>query len=436
MFVNPSDRQVSDLPFVLVMTVSFTGTGTPASAIPGAIPADGGIEPLPYTRMPLSDFARRLGLNPIHFAGATLPGKFPAVSCGSVWPRYSWQDESLLSHMDVALALHLAEEAIENYLGYHVAPGWRTEQHEYPRYKRLHRTNGVDASGRRPAIQLERGYVTGVGKRKQEFIGTRTVSYQDADGDGYNETAVVSLQSDLPAQEIAVYPTGFGYHPSWEIRHPRHFFRSGGTWSFLFDFWLMIDPELQARLPGEYRQFIDLTQNGTLLTEVDVYRVYNDETDTSAVEFAWEPAPGQEATTGRTTSGGLAYVRNADAGLVAPYWTGQCTLSPDTVKITYLSGVASRDYQDGRTLYPLDSHMATAVFYLAVARLQRDVCACTNAHSFAADLRTDMALVSPAGNFLAVADAIQTCPFGTRRGEWLAYQQLKLAEKHYVAAIV
>lgn len=417
--------------------VTFVGTGTPAVAPPGTIPADGGIEPLPYTKMPLSDFARRLGLNPVHFFGAVLPGYFPhGISCGSIWPRYSWQDESLLSHMDVALAISMAESLVENFLGYHVAPYWSSEQHEYPRYKRLHRTNGVDATGRRPSIQLNRGFVQKVGVRKQEFIGTRSVTYQDADGDGYGETAVVSVDTDLPASEIAIFPTGYGYHPSWQIRWPRHHFRSGGVLTFLTDFWLMIEPELQAGLPGEYRELIDLTQPGTLLTEVDVYRVYTDDTDPSAVQFAWEPNPGQEATIGLETRGGLAYVRDADAGLVAPWWSEGHRMSPDSVRITYLSGVASRDYLDGRTLNPVDDHLANAVFYLAVARLQRDVCACTNAHALAADLRQDMALVSPAGNFLAVADAIQECPFGTRVGEWKAYQQLRLTEKHYVAGIV
>ena len=84
----------------------------------------------------------------------------------------------------------------------------------------------------------------------------------------------------------------------------------------------------------------------------------------------------------------------------------------------------------------MDEYMADAVFHLATARLHRDICGCTNAQALAEELRTDMALVSPQGNFLAVADKIQESPFGTRRGEWLAYQQVLRAEKHFEVSIM
>jgi hypothetical protein len=111
-------------------------------------------------------------------------------------------------------------------------------------------------------------------------------------------------------------------------------------------------------------------------------------------------------------------------------------MSPDRAKISYYSGTVSQEYIEGLTLNPLDRHLADAVFYLATARITRDLCGCNNAHSLSTELRTDMALVSPEGNFLAVADKIQEAPFGTRRGEWLAYQEIKLSAKHIEVAVI
>lgn len=420
-----------------------SGTGTP---LPGpVITGSSYIEPLPFTKMSIFDWARRLGLNPVHFAGGHVSGKYVEHgTCQSIWTRYAWQSYSQVSHMDVAAALVKSEELIEDYLGYHVAPAIRTDTYQYPRYQHRHRMNMVDLSGRRPAVQVNRGHVSGVGILKRDLIDTQSLSYRDVDGDGFNEIAELTVTTPYPANEIQIYPRGFAYHPSFQIRHPRaHYSSQVGTVTFIIDFWHLVKPDIQARTPGVLPESIDMGDANNLITEVDIYRVWLDSTDTDAVTFYWEPSPGFDSN-GETTAQGLGFIRDTQSGLIAPSFpnpttTGLCSdnnMSPDRVKITYMSGVVSQEYLDGMTLNPLDRHLADAVFYLATARITRDLCGCNNAHSLSAELRQDMALVSPEGNFLAVADKIQEAPFGTRRGEWLAYQEIKLAAKHIEVAMI
>jgi hypothetical protein len=393
------------------------------------------IAALPYTKMPLHDWAERLGLNPIHFAGGLMSGRFvEGQACAEPWARYTWQQGYHLSHNDVAIAISTAESLIEEYLGYHVAPAWRTEPHAYPRYRNRYQTYGRNTVGRTPAIQMERSKIISVSYRKQEFIATVPVIYQDLDNDGYKEIAYVALPNgkQYPATEIALFPPGLANHPSWQIRYPKRWGETGNDRYFLIDFWLMIRPEIMAKLPGETHQPPILDNQTNLLDNVDVYRVYEC-TDPAPINLEWESAQSCWPLDGTSRRvGGI--VRDPEAGLIAPSVTwGQ--LTPDRFVATYYSGSVSQDYQAGYTLNPLGGHLADAVFYLATARLTRELCACAEARALAVELRTDMSLVSPQGNFLAVADAIQVAPFGTRRGEWLAYQALKLVEKHIEVAV-
>jgi hypothetical protein len=390
--------------------------------------------------MPLSDWAARLGLNPVHFAGGVISGRFMReAACSSPWPRYTWQDGGVnLSHTDVALSIATAESLIEEYLGYHVAPRWRDEVHAYPRYKNLYRTRGVNVTGRRPAIQMERSKILSVSREAREYIGTFPVSYQDLDGDGFAEIAYVSVTggADIDVNEIALFPVGLSDHPSWQIRYPKRWGNVAGDTYFLIDFWLMFDQEILSRMPGETYIPLDAANPANLIDHVDVYRVYQE--TAGAVNLTWEEGSYclPDGSSSLTTTG---IVRDPETGMVAPTWSYGALagrLTPDLANITYYSGAQSREYIAGYTLNPLGGHLADAVFYLSAARVTRDICGCAEARALVADLRTDMSLVSPQGNFLAVADAIQVAPFGTRRGEWLAYKSLTLLDKHIEVALV
>lgn len=394
------------------------------------------VAPLPYTKMPLHDWASRLGLNPVHFAGGVMSGRFSRGEvCSATWSRYTWQNGYNLSHMDVAQAIATAESLIEEYLGFHIAPTWRTEQHAYPRYRHLHRTYGRNATGRLPAVQMERSKIISVSVPKRDYIGTFPVVYTDLDNDGYAEIAYVSIPNgaQYSPREVALYPPGLAGHPSHQIRYPKRWGTSGNELYFLIDFWMMIDAEVLARLPGEFYEPPNLDTQTVLIDYVEAYHVY-EATDPLPIHLEWEQGS-VCASPGSSTSHATGVVRDSESGLLAPAVT-QGRLTPDRFTATYFSGEMSEEYRMGYSLHPLGGHLADAVFYLATARLTRELCACAEARALAVELRTDMSLVSPQGNFLAVADAIQESPFGTRRGEWLSYQALKLIDKHVEVTVI
>lgn len=387
--------------------------------------------------MSIHEWARRMGLNPVHFAGGYVSGSFfSQQTCSRSWPRFAWQTHSHISHEDVARALLDAEETIEENLKIHTAPSWRTETHQYPRYRNRYRTNALDLTGRRPAIQMRRGEVLAVGSESRTLIDTVQVSYQDNDGDGLKEIAYLNLTTDYSPQELELYPQGYGFDKSFQIRWPRYFRAMDGEISYVIDFWHMLEPSKVAYIPSDdpLADMPDMANSANFITYVDVYRVAVDTTPN--VTFVWEPDPHNESA-GQTTTTGSAIVRDGHAGLVAPTFpNGLDRMSPDKVTITYRSGLVSERYMAGASLDPMDEYFADAIFHLATARLHRDICGCTNAQALADSLREDMALSSAQGNFLAVSDTIQDNPFGTRRGEWLAYKQTMRAKKHYKVTVM
>ena len=108
------------------------------------------------------------------------------------------------------------------------------------------------------------------------------------------------------------------------------------------------------------------------------------------------------------------------------------------MKLWYLSGALDRDYLMGTTCDPLDDYMAQTIAWLATARLHKGLCACGNLHAFMDDLRDDMSIQSAQGNFVITDEEVLKNPFGTRRGEVLAWRRLTkiLGEKQISGAIL
>lgn len=98
---------------------------------------------------------------------------------------------------------------------------------------------------------------------------------------------------------------------------------------------------------------------------------------------------------------------------------------PNYVQLWYYSGETSTEYEQGKTNDPLSHHFAQAITWLATARLNHNICACGNAKAIADDLRKDLAVVSPEGNFVVAIDEVMNNPFGTRKGEVLAWRSIR-----------
>lgn len=443
---------------VVLDTDFVTGTATAESvgAAAGTSTAVGIATPLPWTALSIFQWARIHGINPVHLAGGGSSTIFPPDQpCYRVWSRHQWQQPDQASWEDIILSIQDAEKTIAEWLGYKVAPQWTARRSigKFLTYDR-HFTNHINMQGQRGASVLQEGHVHAPGRRAVTEIATEVaVIYTDEDSDNFYETANITLPytEDYPENEIKLFFADQNGDPRWEIRPIRRLTISGGELTVVVDAWQLTDPDVQARFPGiGGLEPLDLSALDYYVPTVDVYRVYNDTTAISA-QLVWEKLPemnfipagvGADEVT-PTTQDGALIVR--DHGIVAAIpaaydtsWTvTERTVSriPDKIYAWYYSGFISQEYEQGFTYDPLDSKIAMAIAYLSAARLNRDVCECGQQRI--GHLREPSGYTSPAGNFLAVSDTVQACPFGHRNGEWLAYNMLKnpTAKRHIKVAV-
>lgn len=438
------------------MPSSGSGTGTPiTSGVGAAVNA----QPLPRTHLSLFRYAQIMGIAPLHFAGAVTDTVFPAQGCDSIWPRYSWQDADQVSLEDLAQVIHDAEHDIAAVLGYPVAPQWvAQEAHAWPRHHRRDVWNaGGDVRGGRMGIKAKWARVNTPGRRAVSLIGTATTTgnsllYQDIDGDGWAERATITMATSLTdANECKVYFSGKSGAQAWEVRPVLSKTISGGVLTIILNSWQLIDPALQSVYPtADGLAAIDASDTDVLVASVDVYREYTDSTQASA-QFLWTPddssfilgvaictncsGSGCDAC-GLTTQNGCFAVRDAELGIVAPVpatyddddarweravWTG-CR-EPDQVKLWYLAGHYSDEYLRGETSDPLSDALAHAIAWMATARLERALCQCGNVTGLADHLRQDLVKVDNDTSYY-VAGGLAENPFGTKRGEWMAWQRI------------
>jgi hypothetical protein len=441
-----------------------SGVGTPITG--GASTGIDLIEPLPYTLLPLHRYASIMGMNPVHFAQAYDEQYFPMFStCPDIWYKYGWQKPDYVGRHDLAIAIKNAEEDIARVIGYWPAPMWiPAEEQPYPKFHRREygRSSWMpDNTYGFKSIKTEFGRVLATGQRAVALAGEHVgVLYSDEDGDGFYETAAVTLDISGSAAETITgeswyesdtcrfgvyYPDHNGTLES-QIRPPRKVSLSGTTLTLIFYSWQMVRPDLEETIPQyDGRPMpIEITVLTNLLSEVEVYLEYPDNSLPS-VQFIWDNSKDYCGVCGgvgctscqSATQGGCLQIIDGEVGTVAPIpstydattgeWN-QDSLSgqrePRRVKVWYLSGMLDRDYIMGSSCDPLDDYMAQTIAWLATSRLHKGLCACGNLHSFMDDLRRDMAVQSGEGNFIVVDEQVMRNPFGMRRGEVLAWRRL------------
>lgn len=448
----------------------MAGTGTVTPIEPGAPTGLDVAQPLTYTLLSLPRYARLMGINPVHFQGATAIDIFPVAPNrnNDVWPRYSWQASDRVSHDDLAHAIANAERDIADLLGYWPAPMWiEQDVREFPRYYRrdLFRQGGLNVRGQRVGINARWGKIISPGQRAVTLIDTATVAggsldYTDEDADGFAETATVQLATTLTDPcEIKVYFSGTDGEQEWEIRPARSKAISEGIFTAVFDSWLFINPDAQSAFPTTAGfSAIDISTVVNYVVSVDVYREYTNTSATSAT-FYWEPTPtitsalcpscggtGCVACT-LTTQDGCLHVRDANAGIVVPApaaysdgaWGASCfTVSrdPDYAKMWYYAGALDNRWLRGSTCDPLPLKFAEAIAWMATARLERPFCAGTVATALSVKLQTDLAVTQGDVSFF-VGPADLSNPFGTRRGEVQTWRRMRgLTERRMMGAAV
>lgn len=407
------------------------------------------------TILSLDSFARILSITPVHFGGAIAETRWSLRSgCSDVWPQFAWQSEDeLVGREELAIAINEAENDIRRVLGYAVGPEWVAQEvHDYPRYyRRQSSANGRDIRGLRKTIDTQWGKVISPGRRVVAEVDTgATVTYSDADGDGWKELATITASTTLTNTcEIKMYFAGKSGAREWEIRPTKTKTITSGTLTITADSWLFIDPELWDAYPtADDFTAINIETAANFVTTVDIYREYTDTTQASAA-FYWENGSdvisccaecggtGCAACT-LTMQEGCFVIRDAEAGLVAPLpadwddtaeeWNTACfsvCRDPDQVKLWYQAGNLSQSYLNGSNCEKLDDYLAQAVAYLAVARLEYQMCSCSNVRNVAEELRRDLTLNKNDTSYIrSTSMDIFTNPFGTRKGEVMAWQRV------------
>lgn len=413
------------------------------------------IRNLPATLLPLSDYARLLGINPAHFFGGAGGTIFPTYgSCNDVWPRHTWQStEELMSREEIAISIREAEHDIKEILGFSPAPDWEVEEVQpYPtHYNVLGRHGTVLGADRRyKNIQTFHGRVISAGRRATTIVeAASTVVYSDEDGDGFDETATITAATALTdVSQLKLYHTGTLAVPEWEIRPVRSKAIAGGVATFVLDSWLCVDPGVEGAFPtgdGTYTA-IDLDAAASYVTTVDVYREYNNPLE-SSVTFFWNPpvtnnifctACGGVGCNNcqLSTQDGCMTVRDAPMGLVTPFpatltdevWsssTWAVCRAPDMVKLWYYAGDIGTNYLAGYANETMDHYIAMAIVWLATSRTEGAFCSCSNVQNTVNELRRDIS-VSPRDKFIRSFSKqdIYDNPWGSRVGAVQAWRRI------------
>jgi hypothetical protein len=424
-------------------------------------------QPFPYTSLSLARYAKILGINPVHFAGAVGQAVWPLIDnrCADIWIRQSWQYSDHVSLYDVAQAISDAEQDIADVLGYYVAPRWiENETHRYTQHYR----DGGNSRGdwrRYAGTKVRWGKIVETGRRATTLVGTASVLggslvYSDEDADGFYETATITLPSDdMYASELKPYVPGTNGMMEWEIRPVRSKQFVGADIVIVLDSWLLIDPDiLEAPVTDEGFMAVDATDPDAYLQTVDVYREYND--DELAAAVYWEPrscgicstcliqltnggyillAAGEE---GECPNCGLsmqeccAYIRDYDNGIVVPQANSLRGSRPDQVRFWYRAGLVDENRQRHPDGDPLSEDWARTIAMLATCKLERSLCACGNVSALAEHWREDLSFQGKDGSYF-VGFSLLDNPFGTRRGEIAAWKKVsKLTNRIYEGAVL
>lgn len=393
------------------------------------------------TKLSLDEWARIMGINPLHFNQVSLESLNNAF-CGGLWFQHGWQANTAISRETLGDAIRHAEDQIEKYVGFSLLPTWQVDERR-PTY-RVNRPELVQYG-----LGDIRGYYQSVPGTFKNFIagGQRatavieagaTITWSDEDGDGYFETGTVTVaipSGTDDACEVRVYYPDKGPLPDWEIR-PRVVTQVGTDWVITFRRELAVLESLQeALVPAVVNGLTD----ASFLAEVDVYRVYNDPSSMAAM--LWEPTVACDCNTASgcavcsyATQSACLIERGdpeySNLGFHPATWDADTesftatTLAkdrnPDLLRVWYLAGHQDKSLDCPRLT--LDPFWARVVARYATAILEKPPCGCQEF-----DIKRcqeDLAFVGGAEQLsqYQLAGVDLSNPFGTRRGAMDAWR--------------
>ncbi|MEE8360818.1 MAG: hypothetical protein V3R71_01620 [Gemmatimonadales bacterium] len=390
------------------------------------------------TLLPMDEWFRIMGINPLHGNQVQLESLQNSF-CGTLWFQHQWQEGTQIGREDLAEAIAQAEHLIKEYVGYSLLADWITDERRptiRPNRPELINLGTSDVRWySQVAIGDAKKWISG-GQRATTLIDAdATIVYSSsvapADYDDL-ATVIVAAGALTDTCEIRVFYPGKAADPLWEIKPLRSVTLTGGNFVITFDRHQAVLEELQeAYLPAA----VDGTDDANFLTEVDVYRVFND--PQSQANLLWEPLPQCACPTGSsvtcvicqygTQTGCLIARADPDNTILAYHpatWNATteqfdpAKLSvgrqPDLIRMWYYAGHEAKGLDCPRVT--MDPYWAVVVAHFAAALLRKPPCECNKLdfQYWQQDLSYIGGIEEASAFNLSPADLAN--PFGKRRG--------------------
>jgi hypothetical protein len=386
------------------------------------------------TLIPLDRAAVVLGLDPAHFNTIVTSRRPENNACDDLWFPYAWQRVGQAGREDLANALYQAESQVIRYLGYYPMPTWiAAEEHPItkPYAVELRNISGRNSRNQQKSVRTTYGYVIEAGSKAKTLIqATAAVTYSDADNDGYNELATVTVTTAVTdPDEIRVYFAAKSGKDAWEIR-PASVSITSGTATITFSRFLVPLPQLWEKDPdeGDRWRTIDGDSSSNFITTADVYRVYTD--PSVQATFYHEDTCSSCGGTGCsvcnfTTETACLRVRDSRLGLMsyAPATWNATTLSfgsgsccsqdPDKIKLYYRAGYVDKR-RETISYKVMDPEWERAIVYYAFTLLEREASLCGNSQNIYQRFNEDLALSVDGRSWTLSFKHVQN-PLGTTR---------------------
>jgi len=405
--------------------------------------------------LPLDTFRQILKYPPYQFWGLDNADVRLDSQCNGVVYEYTFQSAGVGGRDDIRQALIPAQEKLRSYLMYPIAPQYLSETVTYPSFydERLMRYSPMGADGGWLSVTLPDNYVQAVGVESLTLVGTEDVTYTDQFNTGTYDTFTLTIATDeTDPLKLAVYFSATDRFDDLEVGdqwkvEPVQISISGGIATITGRSWILIQPILYEAYNRQNPLDPDTLAN--YVETLDVYvRTTNPNgttTDDSQGVFLWDTTPGwdwwgfccQESSDPAAVARALARVgiKNSRLGIVIPGeavynesteewsatrppWSGICR-PPQDVTVRYLAG------------YPLssngaiDTRLAHAVAYLAMAELPERICACDNANRTLYRYQQEINKTGTDQDTFAVTRAMLNNPLGNKMGHWYAWNEIQ-----------
>ena len=407
-----------------------------------------------YSPVSLDSFARRQGIHPLVFHGITATCLDESLGCDHPWHQYpSFKN----SRDELARNLAIGSDLVKEWIGYAVAPTWESEVHQIKNNVRTKFRQLDYSCGDSFRLHTKYRKVIAGGQMASEQVALgEPITYTDADEDGICETATVTITpvtGFTDEQEYHVFLPDKEGQLKYRIPHADLDYDDvTETLTITIDFWELVDPSnfsvlrndlVNACCLGDPINCAECYQDG-FLTNVDVYRVYN---DTSALQAEIiRPIGGQckcnrddECVCETESRPACIEVVDCERGVIrvrpAVFVPNeQCYVADDIgcdfydydrIRINYFAGCTEPSCDRNVTsIREACEWLACAVDLLALSKMAR-ICTCTCPLIDINSLKRPVTLITDTSSYI-VPENLSQAPFGQLLGQVQAWQMLTL----------